>query len=145
MSAGHGIEHSEFNGSDAEPVHFLQIWIQPDRLNAQPGYAQRSFDPEARRGRWATMASPDGVEPGSLPLRQQAWLRATRLGRDETVTFATDPARRYWLQVASGAVDFEGRTLGAGDALGLVEEGGERRIAGRAAGVSEVLLFDLPA
>jgi hypothetical protein len=51
MSAGHGIEHSEFNGADDAPVHFLQVWIQPDRLNAQPGYAQRAFDPEARRGR----------------------------------------------------------------------------------------------
>ena len=62
MSAGHGIEHSEFNASDAEPVHFLQLWIQPDRLNAQPAYAQQAFDPAARRGRWALLASPDGAE-----------------------------------------------------------------------------------
>jgi hypothetical protein len=61
MSAGHGIEHSEYNGSDTEPVHFLQVWIQPDRLNAQPAYAQQFFDPDARRARWAMLVSPDGA------------------------------------------------------------------------------------
>ena len=78
MSAGHGIEHSEYNGSDAAPVHFLQIWIQPDRLNAQPAYAQQRFEPADRRGRWATLASPDGVD-GSIAIRQQATLRAAGL------------------------------------------------------------------
>ena len=77
MSAGHGIEHSEFNASGDAPVHFLQIWIQPDRLNAQPAYAQQTFDPAQRDGRWATFASPDGAD-GSLPIRQQAWLRGVR-------------------------------------------------------------------
>ena len=61
MSAGHGVEHSEYNASGTEPVHFLQVWIQPDRLNAQPAYAQQSFDPDARRARWATLFSADGV------------------------------------------------------------------------------------
>src|SRR3546814_5636869 len=59
MGAGHGIEHSEFNASKDAPVHFLQIWIQPDRVNAPPAHAQQVFDPQARRGRWATLASPD--------------------------------------------------------------------------------------
>jgi len=145
MSAGHGIEHSEYNGSAEEPVHFLQIWIQPDRLNAQPGYAQRAFDPEARRGRWATLASPDGAEAGSLPVRQQAWLRAVRLGRDEAVTVTLDPARRYWIHLATGDVVFDGRALSAGDALGLVDESGERRLSGRGDDIADVLLFDLPA
>src|SRR3546814_9338952 len=71
MGAGHGIEHSEFNASKDAPVHFLQIWIQPDRVNAPPAHAQQVFDPQARRGRWATLASPDGVD-GSLAIRQQA-------------------------------------------------------------------------
>ena len=60
MSAGHGIEHSEYNDSATAPVHFLQLWIQPDRLNAEPAYGQRHFDPAERRARWAVLASPDG-------------------------------------------------------------------------------------
>jgi len=71
MSAGHGIEHSEFNASQSDDVHFLQIWIQPDRVNAPPAYAQRAFDPQARRGRWAVLASPDGID-GSLAIRLEA-------------------------------------------------------------------------
>lgn len=143
MSAGHGIEHSEYNGSDAEPVHFLQIWIQPDRLNAQPAYVQRAFDPEARRGRWATLASPDGTD-GSLAIRQQATLRGTRLGAGEAVEVAFDPARKSWLHVARGEVALDGHVLRAGDALGFVDEGGTRRLEGRGDEVADVLLFDLP-
>ena len=93
MSAGHGIEHSEYNASNTEPVHFLQIWIQPDRVNATPAYAQSSFDPAGRRGRWQLLASPDGAD-GSLAIRQQAWLRALRLGAGERADWTLDPARR---------------------------------------------------
>ena len=93
MSAGHGIEHSEFNDSDSVPVHFLQLWIQPDRLNAEPAYGQVHFDPDARRARWAVLASPSG-EQDSLAIRQQAWLRATRLHADDRVTATLEPARR---------------------------------------------------
>jgi quercetin 2,3-dioxygenase len=143
MSAGHGIEHSEFNGSDAVPVHFLQIWIQPDRLNAQPAYAQQFFDPDARRACWAMLASADGVD-GSIAIRQQARLRATRLQAGDVVAASLDPARRYWLHVATGEVALDDRVLHAGDALGFVDEGGERALRGIGAS-SDVLLFDLPA
>jgi len=141
MSAGHGIEHSEFNASQDEPVHFLQIWIQPDRVNAAPDYAQRRFDPTQRRGRWATLASPDGVG-GSLAIRQQAWLRGTLLDEGESVDFIPDPGRRYWLHVAQGDATVEGRPLQAGDALGYAGESTPVRIGGRGA---DILLFDLPA
>ena len=144
MSAGHGIEHSEYNASADTPVHFLQIWIQPDRLNARPGYAQQAFDPAARRGRWATLASPDGAD-GSLAIRQHAFLRGVQLGEGESVEVALDTGRRYWLHVAQGEVDFAGQALSAGDALGLVEEGGVRTLSGRGATTADVLLFDLPA
>jgi redox-sensitive bicupin YhaK (pirin superfamily) len=144
MSAGHGIEHSEFNGSDSEPVHFLQIWIQPDRLNAQPAYVQRAFDPAARQGRWATLVSPDGAE-GSIAIRQQAWMRGVRLAEGEAVELALDPARRYWLHVAQGEVALDGHPLSAGDALGLVDEAGVHSLAGRGAATADVLVFDLPA
>ena len=144
MSAGHGIEHSEFNGSDSEPVHFLQVWIQPDRLNAQPAYEQRAFDPAARQGRWATLVSPDGAD-GSIAIRQQAWMRGVRLDQGEVVELALDPARRYWLHVAQGEVALDGHPLSAGDALGLVDEAGVHSLAGRGAATADVLVFDLPA
>jgi quercetin 2,3-dioxygenase len=145
MSAGHGIDHSEFNASTDEPVHFLQIWIQPDRVNATPAYAQRRFEPAARRGRWVTLASPDGSD-GSLAIRQQAWLRATVLASGESLSFVADPARRYWLQVAQGRVAVDGRELGPGDALGWVDEGGTYTLTGEGAdNQADILLFDLPA
>ena len=143
MSAGHGITHSEYNASDAEPAHFLQIWIQPDRVNAPPAYAQRAFDPDARRGRWQLLASPDGGD-GSLAIRQQAYLRAVRLGVGETAAWPLDPARRYWLHVATGEATATGRELGAGDALGFVDEGGALAVTGRGGDPAEILLFDLP-
>ena len=143
MSAGHGIEHSEYNGSKTEPVHFLQVWIQPDRLNAQPAYAQQFFDPEARRARWATLVSADGAD-GSIAIRQQATLRATRLQPGDTVAAALDPARKQWLHVATGEVAVGEHVLVAGDALGFVDEGGTLALRGIAES-SDVLLFDLPA
>jgi redox-sensitive bicupin YhaK (pirin superfamily) len=143
MSAGHGVEHSEFNASDTEPAHFLQIWIQPDRVNAPPAYAQRAFDPSARRARWATLASPDGGD-GSIAIRQQAWLRGVQLGEGESVSTVLEPSRRYWLHVAQGTIEVDGRTLAAGDALGLVDETRPLELAGRGADVADVLLFDLP-
>jgi redox-sensitive bicupin YhaK (pirin superfamily) len=144
MSAGHGIEHSEYNGSTTDPVHFLQIWIQPDRVNAPPGYAQRAFDPAQRRGRWAMLASPDGAD-GSLAIRQQAWLRGALLEPGATVDLALDPARRYWLHVAQGAATVNGRALQAGDALGFVDEGAPLQVTGSGSATSDLLLFDLPA
>ena len=142
MSAGHGIEHSEYNGSETEPVHFLQIWIQPDRLNAQPAYAQHFFDPAARRARWAMLVSPDGAD-GSIAIRQQAMLRATRLHAGDVVTAALDPARKHWLHVATGEVAVGERVLVAGDALGFDGEAGELALHG-IGDSSDVLLFDLP-
>lgn len=142
MSAGHGIEHSEYNGSDTEPVHFLQVWIQPDRLNAAPAYRQAFFDPDARRARWATLVSPDGAE-GSIAIRQQASLRATRLEEADALGTSLDPSRRYWLHVAAGEVALGERILKAGDALGFIDESGSLALRGIAE-VSDVLLFDLP-
>jgi redox-sensitive bicupin YhaK (pirin superfamily) len=144
MSAGHGIEHSEFNASSDAPVHFLQIWIQPDRVNAAPAHAQTRFDPEARRGRWALLVSPDGRD-GSLAIRQQASLYGVRLGAGEAVTFPLRAARRYWLQLAGGAATVADRALSHGDAIGYADEDGELRIEGRGDGIADVLLFDLPA
>ena len=144
MSAGHGIEHSEYNHSDSEPVHFLQIWIQPDRLNAQPDYAQKAFAPAARRGKWGLLASPDGAE-GSLAIRQDARLLGVQLGAGESIACPLDPARRYWLQVVQGEAGAGDRRLVAGDAIGYVDETGELRITGSGDTLADILLFDLPA
>ena len=143
MSAGSGIEHSEYNGSDTEPVHFLQIWIMPGAAGRAPDYAQRRFEPALREGRWATLASPDGVD-GSLAIRQQASLRGTRLGRGIEVEHGLDPARRYWLHVVEGSIDADGQPLSAGDAIGVSGESGLLRVSGAGNGIADVLLFDLP-
>ena len=144
MSAGHGVEHSEFNASDTQPVHFLQIWLQPDRLNAAPAYAQREATPSRIPGRWTLLASPDGSD-GSLAIRQQARVYGVQLSAGEAVEDALDPARRYWLQVARGSVVAGEHTLVAGDALGFVDEMGPLRVIGHGDEAAEVLLFDLPA
>lgn len=143
MSAGHGVEHSEFNASDSEPVHFLQVWIQPDRVNLAPAHAQRAFDPAERRGRWATFASPDGAD-GSLAIRQQAWVRGIAVGRGEQAEIALQAQRRYWLQVVAGEATVDDETLAAGDAIAYAAESTTLAISGRGEGVAEVLLFDLP-
>ena len=144
MSAGHGIEHSEYNGDPDQTTHFLQIWIQPDRVNAEPGYAQRAFDRDARRGRWDTFASFEGRD-GGLPIRQDASLRAVVLSAGQSVDAVLDPARGYWLHVASGEIRMAGeRTLRAGDALGFLDEAGTLQLEGSGSDEAEVLLFDLP-
>lgn len=141
MSAGHGIEHSEYNGSDSEPVHFLQMWIQPDRLNAEPAYAQRAAVGDEARGRWVLLVSPEGTD-GSIAIRQDARLLVARLDAGMPVQRALDPQRRYWLHVVRGAATVAGRELAAGDAIGLAGESGSLVVSSVQA--SEVLLFDLP-
>ena len=144
MSAGHGVEHSEFNASDSQPVHFLQIWLQPDRLNAAPAYSQREAVPSGDRGRWTLLASPDGRD-GSIAIRQQARLSGAQLASDDRVEYTLDPAHRYWLHVAQGSVSANGRALSAGDALGFVGEQGPLSLAGTGPGLADVLVFELPA
>ena len=143
MSAGHGVEHSEYNASDSERVHFLQIWIQPDRLNAQPAYAQLEYaglTPEADG--WTLLASPGGAG-GRIALRQDARIARRALVGGESATVALDPARRYWLHVARGSIDRDGRPMAAGDAVGVVDEAGTLALTGGEGG-AELLLFDLP-
>ena len=140
MSAGSGIEHSEFNASKDAPVHFLQIWIQPDRINATPRYAQEHFPPAVRRDVLRLVASPDGAQ-GSLPIRQDARMFATVLSAGASVEHALGNGRRAWLQVVRGSVAAGAQTLDEGDALGLE---GPASLRLEAVSESEVLLFDLP-
>jgi len=139
MTAGTGIRHSEFNPSREHPLHFLQIWILPDREGLSPGYEQKRFEPEGRRGVLRLVASPGGEE-GSLTLHQDARLYVTALERGEKVRHPLRPGRHAWLQVTRGAVQANGSRLAAGDGAAVSEETG-LEIAGAEA--AEALLLDL--
>ena len=141
MSAGSGIEHSEFNASQEEPVHFLQVWIQPNRLNAVPSYAQEHFSMASRRDVLRLVVSPDGAD-GSLSIRQDARIYATELASGETVALALAAARKAWVQVVRGTLRInDDSLLAAGDGAGISEQSGLRL---RAEADSEALVFDLP-
>lgn len=141
MSAGTGVAHSEFNASKTDPVHFLQIWILPDRAGHKPGYEQKNFSREERQGKLRLVASPDGRD-GSVSIHQDATLRAALLAKGERATYALPAGRNAWVHVARGAVTLNGERLEAGDAA-AIEEPGELALEG-VDGAGEVLLFDLP-
>jgi redox-sensitive bicupin YhaK (pirin superfamily) len=141
MSAGTGIQHSEFNHSSAEPVHFLQIWIVPDQVGYAPGYEQKYFSAEEKRGRLCLVASRAGRE-GSVSLHQDADVYAALLDGNDAVEFALNSGRLAWIQVARGELRVDGQPLREGDGLALDEPGHVRLDGARAA---EVLLFDLTA
>jgi len=138
MSAGTGVQHSEFNGSQTDPVHFLQIWILPETPGSPPGYEQKTFPPETRRGKLRLVGSPDGRE-GSLTVGQDVAIYASVLEPGEEVQHRLAPGRHAWLQVAEGALDLNGHPLGEGDGAAVTDED-ELEIAGKG---SEFLLFDL--
>ena len=140
MSAGTGIQHSEFNPDRANPVHFLQIWIEPEREGLAPSYEQKHFAKDQRRGLLRLVASRDARD-GSLAIHRDADLYAALLGEGEAVAHALRPGRFAWLQVARGALELNGQKLEAGDGAGLHDEA-RLEIRARSADV-EILLFDL--
>jgi redox-sensitive bicupin YhaK (pirin superfamily) len=140
MSAGTGVVHSEMNPSRTEPVHFLQIWVVPDRSGHRPGYEQKMFAESERRGKLRLVASPDGRE-GSVSIHQDALVHATLLERGGRVSYSLPRKRYAWVHVARGAVDLNGKPLREGDGAALSEED---RLDLDAKEASEVLLFDLP-
>jgi redox-sensitive bicupin YhaK (pirin superfamily) len=140
MSAGTGVRHSEYNPSSTEPVHFLQIWIEPARRGIPPGYEQKRFAEADMRGRLRLIASPDGRE-GSVTIQQDAAVYATVLDAGQHVVHRLRPGRRAWVQVARGAVGLDGQRLARGDGAAIRDEA-ELILAGLEA--AEVLLFDLP-
>jgi len=139
MSAGKGIRHSEFNASRSEPVHFLQIWIIPERRGLEPGYEQKSFPDEEKRGRLRLVASRDGRE-GSVKVHQDASLYATILGKGQRVAHELAAGRLAWVQVAKGAALLNGEALEAGDGASIDVSGTLELEGVRDA---EVLLFDM--
>ncbi len=140
MSAGSGIQHSEFNASKTEPVHFLQIWIQPDRSNIAPRYAQQVFPRAQREGNLRLVVSPDGAQ-GSIAIAQDARMYACLLAPGERVEHALAAGRRVWVQVARGAITLNGTTMHAGDGA-AASDLSALLLAGVEA--AEVLLIDLP-
>jgi redox-sensitive bicupin YhaK (pirin superfamily) len=140
MSAGRGVQHSEFNGSKTEPVHFLQIWIQPDVRGIAPGYEEKRFGPEEKRGRLRLIASPDGAD-GSVRIHQDARLHAGLFEGPEAAALDVAPGRRLYVHVARGTVTVNGKMLAAGDAL---KSESATRVELRDGRDAEVLVFDLP-
>jgi len=142
MSAGTGIRHSEYNPSDTDPVHFLQIWIVPDTNGLEPGYEQIHVETEQRQGKLCLVGSRDGRQ-GSVTIHQDVDLYAANLKDGDTVTHTLQPGRVAWVQVARGAVDLSGHALSAGDGAS-VQTLATLTLTGNAED-AEVLVFDMAA
>lgn len=140
MSAGRGIMHSEFNPSNTERTHLLQIWIIPDRSGGSASYEQKFYDDAQKRGKLRLVASPDGAED-SVTIQQNARMYAGLFDGDESATLSLAPHRLAYVHVARGSAYVNGVSLSAGDAAKL--EGEASVTIDRASG-AEVLLFDLP-
>ena len=139
MSAGSGVTHSEFNASKADGVHFLQIWIQPDKPGIAPGYEQKSFSDADKRGKLCLVASPGGAG-GSVAIHADAKVYAGIFGAADTATLPLDPKRSAWVHVAQGSARVNGKALQAGDGLALT---GEAAVVIEGGDEGEVLVFDL--
>ncbi len=139
MSAGRGVAHSEFNHSEREQVHFLQIWIIPAVSGAEPRYQQAHFSPEEKRGRLKLIISPDGAD-GSLHIRQDARVYAGLFDADESANLKLPAGRNAYVHVARGSVELNGLQLQEGDGVRLRQEQLIELSKGQDA---EVLVFDL--
>ena len=140
MSAGTGVRHSEFNGSATEPVHFLQIWIQPNVRGIAPSYEEKHFAPETKQGRLRLIASEDGRD-GSVLIHQDAALYAAILNGSDRAELALDEGRTGYVHVVRGTVTVNGTRLTDGDALKISRE---QAIVLTEPDAVEVLVFDLP-
>ncbi|MCC6645208.1 MAG: pirin family protein [Polyangiaceae bacterium] len=139
MSAGTGVTHSEFNHSRAEVVHFLQIWLLPDRRGVTPSYEQKTFSDAEKQGRLRLVASPGGAN-GSVSIHADARLYAGRFAGGEQATLELSPGRHAWVQVARGAALVNGQALAAGDGAALSDEA---RVVVEGVADAELLVFDL--
>jgi redox-sensitive bicupin YhaK (pirin superfamily) len=139
MTAGTGVRHSEQNASSTDPVHLLQIWILPSQRDLEPGYEQKHFTADERRGRLRLVASVDGRD-GSVRINQDASVFASILDQDGSVEFGTDATRYAWVQVARGSINVNDERLEQGDGAVVVGESSLKLVANEPA---ELLLFDL--
>lgn len=139
MSAGSGVSHSEFNGSQQEAVHFLQIWILPDVRNTEPRYQERHFSEQDKRGQLRLIISPDGAE-ASLQVRQDVKVYAGLFDGAETAMFQMPASRHAYVHIARGEVELNGQRLHDGDGVRVRQSQALTFANGKG---SEVLLFDL--
>jgi redox-sensitive bicupin YhaK (pirin superfamily) len=140
MSAGTGVKHSEFNGSETEPVHFVQIWILPDRTGHKPRYAEKRFEKADKTNRLRLVVSPDGAD-GSLAIRQDVKLYASVLSEGASTSLKLREGRHLWVQALRGSVEVNGKLLSVGDGLSASDETAFTFAAPK--GKAEFLVFDL--
>jgi quercetin 2,3-dioxygenase len=139
MSAGTGIMHSEYNPSQTEPAHFLQIWILPNKQGLQPRYEQKAFPIEERTGKLRLIGAKDGRD-GAITIYQDVDLYTSILEPGDTINYHVQPSRHAWLQIAQGVVTLNGEELRAGDG---VQTSGEEKLEITTNIGAEILLFDL--
>lgn len=138
MSAGTGVRHSEYNASDTNPVHFLQIWIMPEQTRLQPSYEEKNFS-QIERGKLTLVGSQDGRE-NSVTIHQDVNLYLGSFGQSDRLTYQIQPNRAVWLQVTKGEVQLNERLLQAGDGAAITDE---TAIAIAGTSQDEILLFDM--
>jgi redox-sensitive bicupin YhaK (pirin superfamily) len=141
MSAGRGVQHSEFNHAKDQTTHFLQIWIEPNQHGIAPSYEQKTFDDDSKRGVLRLVASPDGAQ-GSVTIHADAAVYAGLFDGSESAQLALDPSRKGYVQLVRGALTVNGQRLKAGDAALLA---GESQLTLADGQDAEVLVFDLAA
>jgi len=139
MRAGSGVRHSEYNHSKSEPVHFLQVWILPDKQGLDPAYGQQAFDRDLAKRSFVLLASRD-ARNGSLQVAQDVNLSVTLIGEGEQRELPLAPGRHAWIHVARGSVSLNGTDLRGGDGAAV---SGENRLRFVGQGSAEVLVFDL--
>jgi quercetin 2,3-dioxygenase len=139
MTAGTGILHSEFNPSNTDPVHLLQIWLLPAQAGIEPSYEQKDFSDRLNRHEMTLIASPDAKD-GSVAIHQDARVYACRLAKNGTIKHALEPSRHAWLQLVRGELDLNGTNIAAGDAASISQE---TMLSITPAMDCEFLLFDL--
>jgi len=141
MTAGRGIAHSEYNASETEPLHLLQIWLFPERTGLEPGYEQKAFSEDEKRNRLRLIASPEARD-GALKIHQDVDLWAAILEPGSGLTHNLRPGRHAWVQVATGSLTLNGQALEAGDGVAISDET-VLELRGSAGEPAEILLFDL--
>jgi redox-sensitive bicupin YhaK (pirin superfamily) len=134
------VTHSEYNHSATEPVHFLQIWVIPSEAGGAPGYEEKHFDTNSKKGRLRLIASKDGRD-GSVSMRQDASIFASILDGQDRVDHPLQAGRQAYVQVVRGSVTVNGTSLDAGDAVHVADEAAVSLLDAKEA---EVLVFDLP-
>lgn len=141
VRAGSGIFHSEFNPSSTEPVHFLQIWILPDKKNLSQEYEQKSFNPENKANKLCLIISPDGRD-NSIRINQDVEIYQINLESDKKIDFKTTENRKIWFQIAEGSIEVNSQILKAGDGLAIIDEKDSIELKGLDE-KSDILIFNL--